>query len=262
MNEQVISSGNKDVSFNPPELDTVLALCNELDATGSVPKDPATVESGLQLLTKAATKWPASSRLPSIDLLRLLATATPVIAEVLYQGQDVVTALQQSGVFEKPINGNNAMLAIRLFGNLFETPLGRELAVSKFDEIVRSVSSVTTAADSAPNRNITIAATTLYINYAVSFTTEGRAASAESAEHALQLLEQLTQIFSREKDSEAVYRGLVAVGTLVTVLGDEVKTAAREVYSLNSVLANILSTSAGREPRIKGVIAEIRKALP
>lgn len=261
LNEQVISAGHKEVSFNPPELNTVLALCNSLETTGSVPKDPATVESGIQLILKAATKWPAGSRLPSLDLLRLLAAATPVTAEVLYQGQDVVSALQQSGVFDGPANGNNAMLTIRLFGNLFETPLGRELAVSKFDEIVRMVSSVTTVAGSMPNRNITIAATTLYINYAVYFSTDGRAGSAESAEHALQLLEELTKIFSKEKDSEAVYRGLVAVGTLVTTLGDEVKSAAREIYDLNSVLGTVLSSSAGREPRVKGVVGEIRKAL-
>ncbi|QKX63519.1 uncharacterized protein TRUGW13939_10690 [Talaromyces rugulosus] len=261
LNEQVIAAGSKEVSFNPPELNTVLALCNQLDATGSVPKDPATVESGIQLLIKAATKWPAGSRLPSLDLLRLLAAATPVTAEALYQGQDVVSALQQSGMFEGPVNGNNAMLGIRLFGNLFETPLGQELAVSKFDEIVRNVSSVTTAAISAPNRNITIAATTLYINYAVYFSTNGRATSVESAEHALQLLEELTKIFSKEKDSEAVYRGLVAVGTLVTTLGEEVKSAAREIYDLNSVLSTVSSSGAGREPRVKGVVGEIRKAL-
>ncbi|KAH8701794.1 putative polyubiquitin binding protein [Talaromyces proteolyticus] len=261
LNEQLVSSGNKDVSFNPPELEAVLVLCNELESKGILPKEAATTEPGIQSVIKAVTKWPAASRLPALDLLRLLAAATPVTAQTLYEGRDVITAIQHSGVFENPVNGNNAMLAIRLFGNLFETSLGRELAIRKFDDLLRMVSSVTTSSSSAPNRNITIAATTLYINYAVYFTTEGRAESADSAEHALQLLDELSKIFAKEKDSEAVYRGLVAVGTLISELGEEVKSAAKDIYSLNSVLGKLLSSGSGREPRVKGVVEEIRKTL-
>jgi phospholipase A-2-activating protein len=153
------------------------------------------------------------------------------------------------------------MLAIRLFANLFDTAAGRQLAVSQFDLVLAMISSVTTGAGTAPNRNITIAATTVYINYAVYFTTEGRAQSPESAERALQLLDELAKVFSKEKDSEAVYRGLVALGTLVKELGDEVKSAAKEIYDFNSVLAQVLKASPGREPRVMGIVEEIRSAL-
>lgn len=261
LNEQLVSSGNKEYSYNPPELDALLKFCNYLENTASFPKDPADIETGIQLVMKAALKWPPANRLPGLDLLRLLAAATPVTAQIRFEGQDIVDAIGQSGAFQSPISVNNAMLAIRFFANLFDTPLGGDLAASKFDSILRMVSSATTAAGAPSNRNVTIAATTLYINYAVYFTLQGRAQSAESAERALQILEELSKIFATEKDSEAVYRGLVALGTLVVASSEEVKSAAKDIYELENILSKVSSSSAGREPRVKGVIGEIRDAL-
>lgn len=261
LNEQLVSSGNKEYSYNPPELDALLKFCNYLENTASFPKDPADIETGIQLVMKAALKWPPTNRLPGLDLLRLLAAATPVTAQIRFEGQDIIDAIQQSGAFQSPISANNAMLAIRFFANLFDTPLGADLAASKFDDILRMVSSATTAAGAPSNRNVMIAATTLYINYTVYFTLQGRAQSAESAEGALQILEELSKIFAIEKDSEAVYRGLVALGTLVIASGEEVKSAAKEIYELENTLNKVSSSGAGREPRVKGVIGEIRDAL-
>lgn len=261
LNEQLVSSGNKDYSYNPPELDTLLTFCNYLENTASFPKDPATVEASIQLVLKAALKWPPANRLPGLDLLRLLAAATPVTAQIQFEGQDVIDAVQQSGVFHSPISVNNAMLTIRFFANLFDTPLGGDLAATKFDDILRMVSSATTASGAPSNRNVTIAATTLYINYAVYFTSQGRVQSAQSAERALQLLDELSKIFANEKDSEAVYRGLVALGTLVKASGEEVKSAAKDIYDLEKILSKVSNSSAGREPRMKGIIGEIRDAM-
>lgn len=261
LNEQLVSSGNKDYSYNPPELNALVNFCNYLENTASFPKDPADVETGILLVMKAALRWPPANRLPGLDLLRLLAAATPVTAQIRFEGQDVVDAIQQSGAFQSPISVNNAMLAIRFFANLFDTPLGGDLAASKFDDILRMVSSATTAAGAPSNRNVTIAATTLYINYAVYFTSQMRTESAESGERALQLLEELSRIFGTEKDSEAVYRGLVALGTLIVASGEEVKSAAKDIYELDKILSKVSSSSAGREPRVKGVIGEIRDAL-
>lgn len=261
LNEQLVSSGNKEYSYNPPELDALLKFCNHLENTASFPKDPADIETGIQLVMKAALKWPPANRLPGLDLLRLLAAATPVTAQIRFEGQDIIDAIQQSGAFQSPISINNAMLAIRFFANLFDTPLGGDLAASKFDDILRMVSSATTESGAPSNRNVTIAATTLYINYAVYFTLQGRPQSAKSAEGALQILDELSKIFATEKDSEAVYRGLVALGTLVVASNEEVKTAAKDIYELEKILSNVSSSSAGREPRVKGVIGEIQDAL-
>ena len=148
-----------------------------------------------------------------------------------------------------------------MFANLFETDSGRQLTVNTFDQILSGVKSALANGGNPPNRNLTIAATTLYINFAVYLTSEGRDQAPESAERGLLLLEELTKIVSEEKDSEAVYRGLVAMGTLVKSLGDEVNSAAKEIYEINRVLTRISGSSPGKEPRIKGIVGEIRQAL-
>jgi phospholipase A-2-activating protein len=153
------------------------------------------------------------------------------------------------------------MLSVRVFANLFETDTGRSLAIQTFDQVLAGVKAALANSGDAPNRNLTIAITTLYINFAVYLTSEGRAQTPEAAERGLMLLDELTQIVSGEKDSEAVYRGLVALGTLVQALGAEVKSAAKEIYEVDKVLSRVSTSGPGKEPRIKGVISEIRSTL-
>jgi phospholipase A-2-activating protein len=260
VNQQLVSSGLKDVSLNPSEVQTVKALCSQMESSEKL-KDSPTVETGIGLVFKTATAWPAANRLPGLDLLRLLVAATPLAAKVDYNGQDLISALQSSGIFEAPINVNNIMLSVRMFANLFETEEGRSLAAAKFDQILSIVQSFTTSPGTTSNRNLTIAATTLYINYSVYLTTGGRQTSPESSERALLLLDELTKILSNEKDSEAMYRDLVATGTLINSLGEEVNTAAKEVYDVRSLLNKVLGAGLGKEPRIKGIVREIKSLL-
>lgn len=259
LNGQLASSGSKEISLGPSELDTIIALCSELESSGTLKQSPA-VEAGVSYLFKVATTWPVANRLPGLDLLRLVAAATPVTATTAYNGQDLVSGIQSSGVFNPPLNVNNAMLSVRMFGNLFETVPGRQLTTSKFDQILTGIKSAL-ASNSTPNRNLTIAVATLYINYAVYFTTEGRESVPESSERGLVLIEELTKMLSDEKDSEAVYRSLVALGTLIKSLSEEVKSAAKDIYDVGSVLGNVSGSAIGKEPRVKGVVGEIRESL-
>lgn len=258
LNGQLASSGSKEISLGPSELDTVIALCSELESSGTLKQSPA-VEAGVSYLFKVATTWPVANRLPGLDLLRLVAAATPVAATTTYNGQDLVSGIQSSGVFNPPLNVNNAMLSVRMLGNLFETVPGRQLATSNFDQILAGVKSAL-ASNGTPNRNLTIAVATLYINYAVYFTTEGRESAPESSERGLVLIEELTKMLSGEKDSEAVYRSLVALGTLIKSLGEEVKSAAKDVYDVGSVLRDVSGSAIGKEPRVKGIVGEIRES--
>ncbi|RAL02080.1 WD repeat PLAP family protein [Aspergillus ibericus CBS 121593] len=259
LNQHVISSGSKDVSLSPSELETVATLCGQLESSNI--EDSPAVEAGVVLLYKVATAWPVASRLPGLDLLRLSAAATPVTATTDYGGKDLISGLQSSGVFDTPLNVNNAMLSIRMLANLFETDAGRELVMSRSDQVLNGVKSALTNSGATPNRNLTIAVTTLYINFAVYLTSGGRESMPESSERALVLLGELAAMIRGEKDSEAVYRGLVALGTLVKGLGEEVRTAAKEVYDVSDVLKNISGSGLGKEPRTKGIMGEIREAL-
>ncbi|PYH41688.1 WD repeat PLAP family protein [Aspergillus saccharolyticus JOP 1030-1] len=259
LNEQLVTSGSKELSLSPSELETVVSLCTQLESSSL--NDSPIAGTGVVLLYKVATLWPASSRLPGLDLLRLLAAATPVVATADYDGKDLISGLLSSGVFNSPLNVNNAMLSVRMLANLFETEAGRNLAMSRFDETLPAIKSALSNSGTTPNRNLTIAVATLYINVAVYLTSGGNESAPESSERGLVLLAELTQMLQGEKDSEAVYRSLVAVGTLVKALGEEVKAAAKEVYDVNALLNTISSSSLGKEPRTKGIISEIKEAL-
>ncbi|KAL2787348.1 PUL domain-containing protein [Aspergillus keveii] len=261
LNDKLVSDGSKDLSLSPSEVDTLTTLCNELESSNTL-KDSSAVEAGVNLLLKVATAWPAANRLPGLDLLRLFAAATPVTATADYGGKDLITKLQEGGVFEPPINVNNAMLSVRMLANLFETDAGRRLVIDRFDQVLAAVKSSLVNGGAAPNRNLTIAVATLYINIAVYSTSEERQSSLESGQRGLVLLEELIPVLSKEKDSEAVYRCLVALGTLVKELDSEVKAAAKEVYDLGAILRTILSSGLGKEPRIKSIIGEIKESLP
>ncbi|WEW55917.1 WD repeat protein Lub1 [Emydomyces testavorans] len=260
LNAQLVSTGSKDISLSPPDLETVLKLCNEVEQATKL-KDSLLLEAALPLVVNVATVWPTASRLPGLDLLRLLAAASPMTATEQYSKGNLVHTVISSGVFDSPLNSNNAMLSVRMLANLFETEAGQQLVTASFDEITSRLNSVLSDRGAAANRNLTIAIATLYINFSVFIGSAGRTATAESGERGLVLLDQLIRILSNEKDSEVIYRALVALGTLVATLGDEVKTAALQVYDLEKILATVLDTAAGREPRVKGVVSEIRDAV-
>jgi len=94
--------------------------------------------------------------------------------------------------------------------------------------------------------------TTIYINYSVLLS------SNNNADRALTLLDDLSKIVSTATDSEAVYRALVATGTLLS-LGEDFCEAGRDVFSLGAAITQ--AENKVREPRIKNVVSEIRQLL-
>ena len=246
LNEQLISSGDKGASLNPPQVSSLRALTSKLEPA------PTNISASDDLSTvlHIITAWPPPSRLPGLDLLRLLTAATPAIAT-----PDLLSALSQSGVFADAERPNNQMLAIRALANLFETSKGQQLADDNFDAIHGLIKPFS---QGPSNRNLIIALATLYINFAVLITGESHRDLPSSTDHALTILDDLIKVLGQEKDSEAVYRALVALGTLL-VLGEDVVSAAKEVFDVGSVLAKV--EGGVKEPRIKGVVSEIRGFL-
>ena len=259
LNEQLINEGSKDVSLNPHQVELLQNMTTHLDQSPSAAsKKSSAVTNGLELVMGIVTSWPAAQRLPGLDLLRLLAAATPATAEYrASNGDSVIDVLASSGVFEDRDRTNNIMLAVRVFANLFETEKGRSLADDNFDKIHTLVAK-SGAVGSATNRNLTVAVTTLYINYAVLCTSETHSSLPSSLDRAFSLLDDLTTLMRGATDSEAIYRGLVAAGTLLS-LGEEVQMAARDVYDIEGALKQ--AEQGVKEPRIKGLIAEIRGVL-
>lgn len=256
LNQQLIQEGSKKLSLDKGLLADLEAMIEPLEQSlSSTPSSHSALTTGIPLVFYILTSWPPSHRLPALDLLRLLAAATPVLAEYRTSSStNVIDVLATSG-FDDKDRENNIMLSVRACGNLFATTSGRNLADKDYDkihELVKGSSGGTT------NRNLTIAVATLYLNYAILLTSSSQSSLPSSIDRGLILLDDLISLVSTAKDSEAAYRGLVAVGTLLG-LGEEVLEAAKEVYDLAGALRKV--EFAVKDPRIKGIVGEIRGIL-
>lgn len=248
LNRSLIENGRKDVSLNPTELTILSNLAKHLETSGST-KTSQSVSGGLELAIKISTAWPYADRLPGLDLLRLLAVAPMTAAYTLSDGTNIVGLLSKSVTEQQPPSENYVMMAVRAFVNLFASPEGRALATSEFYRIQELTSSQLST--SSTNRNLFIAITTLYINYAVYFNTS---ATSASFEYVLAIIDSLGKILISQTDSEVVFRALVATGTLM-FLGEEVRSAAKDVYGIEKSINKALGKAG--EPRNKNVAAEI-----
>ena len=256
LNQQLIQEGSKDISLDKELLADLVAMITPLEQSlSSVPSADPALTTGIPPVFYILSSWPPSHRLPALDLLRLLAAATPALAEYRTSSStNVIDILAITG-FDDKDRENNIMLSVRAFGNLFDTASGRNLADNEYDkihELVQGSSLVST------NRNLTIAIATLYLNYAVLLTSSSHSSLPSSIDRGLMLVDDLTSLLSTVKDSEAAYRGLVATGTLLG-LGEEVLEAAKEIYDLAGALSKV--EFAVKEPRIKVVVGEIRGIL-
>jgi len=137
LNKELIANNEKSLSLNPADISTLhalVAILKKPPPPGSKPS--ATLTHGIELVVRLITLWPPAQRLPGLDLLRLLAAATPVIATYKNSsGDGILEILESSGVFEDKERSNNIMLAVRMFVNLFETGEGRTLAAEEFGKV-------------------------------------------------------------------------------------------------------------------------------
>jgi phospholipase A-2-activating protein len=234
LNQNLINGGHKDISLNPAELSVLQNVRKHLESSGAT-QTSQTVKGGLNLAVKLVTAWPYA-------------------AYTHPRGGNIIDVLQSSIHEKQPPAENHVMMAIRAFANLFETAEGRSLALREFAKVQEIVES--SLADATQNRNLLVATTTLYINYAVLFSSaDVQATDFSSFNHAIPILDQLSKILQSQKDSEVAYRALVATGTLVLGLGDEVRIAAKEVYDLPGAIKSAVGKAA--DPRIKNVSREI-----
>ena len=243
-NQKIVDDGRKDLSLNPSDI-TVLGATIELMEKNSLQDiDP----QGIDIILKIATEWPTDKRLPGLDLLRLLTASKEPAIYLSQPEQSIVKVLPASGVFEKDAPVNNTMMAIRSFSNLFVTENGRELLDSEFD----SIHAVIKPFLSSTNKNLIIALSTLYINFAVLLQEQ------PNADRALTLLDDLAGMVRSVEEPEAVYRALVAVGTILC-LGEEYCEAGREVFSLGEAITK--AWGKVKESRVNNVVGEIRELL-
>ena len=261
LNQQLVEQGSENIALSKELLASLESASKALETSlAQSSNDDARVKEIVPIVVHMLTSWPAASRLPALDLARLLAAATPAFPDFrsVEPNTSIVDVLS-AYAFDDKDRINNVMLGVRALGNMFETSSGRQLADNEFDKIHNQAKISAETTGIASNRNLLIAINSLYLNYAVLFTSsEAHKSLPSSSDRALLLLDDLVGLLNLTVDSEAVYRGLVAAGTLLG-LGEEIQEAAREVYDLGSSLKKI--EAKVKETRVKTVVAEIKDLL-
>jgi phospholipase A-2-activating protein len=262
-NKGLVADGSKHLSFNPSDETTLAALIRQLSSAPANNK-PAITE-GIDLVVKASTEWPLDKRLPALDLLRLVAGAsstTLVSHTTSASGSDIVGALVESDVFNTTAPPNNTMMALRILINLFSSEEGRFTLSNSFMALRSSLAPVLTNPALKTNRNLAVAIATLYINFAVSLLETAKASAGEAgADRGLALLEDIAQLLGKGLvgDAEAIYRALVALGTVLSTGVEEVKEAAVAVFEVQKLVKD--AEGRAKEPRVKNVAGEIRELI-
>ena len=252
INKTMISSGRKDTALNPGEVDVLNNLRAALEASKSIPA------GSLDLVIRIVTRWDYADRLAGLDLLRCLAAKYHVVAQ--YTSPELGSLLQLTIASSLPNGGaaapneNAIMMGIRVIANVFAFADGRSLASSQADVALSFLERVAGVQGGGPigkfNRNVLIASSTAALNYAVLVARERLLTPALRR----RLFILLGAILADQTDSEVLYRGVVALGTLLS---------ASPEAATNLDVAGWISGAAGRgtEERIKQVAGECSQFL-
>jgi phospholipase A-2-activating protein len=130
VNDELLQNGQEVHSLNPEEVKSLGSLCTFLqpNVSSSTSMQPLP-ESCLEILSKLVRDWPPQDRLPALDLLRLVAGTSPLVAKM-----NLVELFSSSGTFSKE-HPNNVMLAVRAFVNIFQTDEGKKYVLDYFNEV-------------------------------------------------------------------------------------------------------------------------------
>lgn len=244
LNADLVKSGDKEFALNPAEVSSLQSLAKGLQAalasaptkvsSAAAAKKPAELDISsqqLDLVMKMAINWQYATRLPSLDLLRCLGVFEPAAAYSHHVHGNFLEAVL-AGAFETPagapVNEASAFMAMRAVTNIFATDQGRRLAVAVFDRVV-SIMEAILGIEAEPftgpvgpnNRNLSIALTSVALNYAVlAWSQTAKGGKTELSTEGLSLLVNcLGEVLQNNNDASTVVRALVALGTMAKVEG-------------------------------------------
>jgi phospholipase A-2-activating protein len=254
INATMISAGRKDAALNPDEQRTLQSLRESLESSKPV------AAPGLDLVIKIITRWPYSDRLAALDLLRCMAESPLVVAySQPEQGSVLKVAIHSSTSSDdgQPPNENSVMMMVRFIANLFTTEQGRKLVDSDAESAVGFLERVIGINGEEPigkfNRNLLTALVTAIINYAVLSSRSKSSNLGPSMQ--TRILKIAGKVLREQDDPEVLYRGLVALGTLLHFSKVDGKTEGASSWIKTAV------EKAPNEGRIKDVGAECLSSL-
>ncbi|KAK2512590.1 Plaa [Columba guinea] len=184
--------------------DDLINLEKLLSATCNTSAETPTAQQ-LQTLRRAVN-WPEDIVFPALDILRL-SVRHPTANENFFSEKDHVQFIVLLLKFLNPKGKQaNQLLALRTFCNCFVSQAGQKLMMEQRDEIMTQAIEM----KSANNKNIHIALATLTLNYAVCLH------KVNNIEGKAQCLSVIGTVMEVVQDLEAVFRLLVALGTLIS----------------------------------------------
>ncbi|XP_041475058.1 phospholipase A-2-activating protein-like [Lytechinus variegatus] len=225
--------------------DTALSHLESLAAC--VSNGQGSTPTGQQLASMwSLLQWPQDQVFPGLDLLRL-AIRNPAVNQHFCNPKDGPGFL--SHLFSLAVNSSppaNHMLLYRTLCNCFSQSEGKSLLVAQRETIGASAMGSLTIA----NKNLRIAVATLALNYAV-LLHGGNDVEAKSQCVAMAI----TQL-GQEKESEAQFRLLVCLGTLLA--GDENSQAIANSLDASVLVKGLLGVT---DPQKVGDCARLVKQL-
>jgi phospholipase A-2-activating protein len=282
LNSQYAASGDSRSTLSEADLETLSVVLKQLENhkfndQASLEPTPA-FDASVPIAIKVATQWqPPQNRLAGLDLLRFLAAAVKNYPDIEIKGENLVTLIANSGIFEKDMLASNPklpMIAIRFFSNLvYSSDLGRGLLEAEYDLLLSKVKLVTPMA--VADVALAVAVTTFYLNLAVYCTSKPMLNRPETPDRGLTIVEELQKILSSlpavdsklagtplQQATEPVFRAVVGLGTILTGLKDEqITMAAKDIFNVPATLNQLKTKGLLKEPRFQGLASEIMAAL-
>ncbi|XP_036187183.1 phospholipase A-2-activating protein isoform X3 [Myotis myotis] len=159
----------------------------------------------LQILWKAIN-WPEDIVFPALDILRLSVKHPSVNENFCNEKEGAQFSSHLISLLNPKGKPANQLLALRTFCNCFVGQAGQKLMMSQREALISHAVEL----KSGSNKNIHIALATLTLNYSVCFHKD------HNIEGKAQCLSVISTIFEVVQDLEAIFRLLVALGTLIS----------------------------------------------
>ncbi|KAJ8687853.1 hypothetical protein QAD02_023648 [Eretmocerus hayati] len=165
-------------------------------------QNEAAVSSGAIDILRSLLKWPSTLLLPILDVVRLVVLRKNVNDK--FCTDELLRLLRP--FLENDQQGPNQMLTFRALANMMVHETGEKLCAKHQNDLLHLTSSLTQLG----NKNNQVAMSTFLLNFVISRNkandTEGRA----------QVLDAILKLLPLITDPEAIFRTLVALGTLLT----------------------------------------------
>ena len=222
-------------------------LHNLVDSVASIKvTDGEISEKNIELLGELVY-WPDNHLFPVLDMIRVLCTSDMAVS-LLFKNPRLLPTFLKQLMPERPTA--NQFLTLRILNNCFACVPGRMIMLSNSNKIIQSLDNLI----ESNNKNVQIALATILLNYAVVGFNE-KLAEVKIFQGVADTAKYLLERGIAQVDPEAVFRSLVALGTLIRMNQASITESVKQSLHIIKVL------SKESEMRIKDCAKSLSLAL-